>query len=124
MAKILVIDDDPFVRTTIRRILVRAGYDLWVAENGDQGLECFKRDRPDLVITDIIMPEREGIEVIRAIRAIDPAARIIAISGGGRIGAADVLAFAAKFGAREVIGKPFEPSELTDSVARCLGPAA
>lgn len=123
MPKILVIDDDPIVRNTIGRILGRKGYELLFAGDGREGLKLFESEHPDLVITDVIMPEKEGIETIRAMRTLRQDASIIAISGGGRLGNADFLSLAAKFGAREIIPKPFDPSELTDSVARCLEPA-
>lgn len=123
MPKILVIDDDPIVRNTIARILNRAGYDLLVAPDGRQGLALFESEYPEVVITDLIMPEKEGIETIREIRGMRPDAKIIAISGGGRLGNTDYLLMAAKFGAREIIAKPFEPSELIETVSRCLAPA-
>jgi DNA-binding response OmpR family regulator len=122
--KILVIDDDPLIRSLIARVLCDEGYESLVAVNGRQGLKIFDTERPDLIITDIIMPDMEGIETIRELRAINPDVRIIAISGGGRIGNVDYLSMAAKFGAREVICKPFELSELTASVERCLAPRA
>jgi two-component system, chemotaxis family, chemotaxis protein CheY len=124
MSKILVIDDDPTVRKTIGRILDRKGHEVVMAGDGRYGLKLFASEQPDLVITDIIMPEREGLETIRAIQKIAPGAKIIAISGGGRVGNVDFLNMAAKLGAREIIAKPFDPSELTDSVSRCLGGAA
>ena len=77
--------------------------------------------QPDVVITDIIMPDQEGIETIRNIRRLRPDARIIAMSGGGRIGNIDFLSAAALFGAREILAKPFEPRELIERVSRCLG---
>lgn len=120
MSKILVIDDDPTVCQTICRILGRKGYDVVLAHDGRYGLKLFESEQPDLVITDIIMPEREGIETIRAIHKLCPKAKIIAISGGGRVGNVDFLTLAAKLGAREIIAKPFEPGELTSSVSRCL----
>jgi two-component system, chemotaxis family, chemotaxis protein CheY len=121
MAKILVIDDDAMVRDTIVRILARNGHGVVFAGDGRRGLELFESEQPDLVITDIIMPEREGLETIRAIHRLRPEAKIIAISGGGRVGHVDFLTLAAKLGAREIIAKPFDPSELTSSVSRCLG---
>jgi DNA-binding NtrC family response regulator len=123
MSKILVIDDDPAVRKTIGRILDRKGYEVVMADDGRGGLKLFESEQPDLVITDIIMPEREGLETIRAIHKLAPNAKIIAISGGARIGNIDFLAMAAKLGAREIIAKPFDPAELTSSVSRCLSSA-
>ncbi len=124
MPKILVIDDDAAVCDTIARILRGKGHEILFAKDGREGLQLFRSHAPDLVITDIIMPEMEGIETIRAIRGLRPDARIIAISGGGRPGKADYLLMASMFGASEVIGKPFDPAQLIESVARCLGTAA
>ena len=88
MAMILVIDDDD-VREMLSAALENFGYAVIVAPNGDVGLQKFIDERPDLVLTDIIMPESDGIEIIRRIRSIDPGARIAAISGGGeRVNAA------------------------------------
>ena len=121
MQKILVIDDDVLVRDTIVRILERKGYQVLVAGDGARGLRIFRSERPDLVITDIIMPEKEGLETIREIRGESPDAKIIAISGGARIGNMDFLDVAGKLGASEIIPKPFDPAELVNIVSRCLG---
>jgi CheY-like chemotaxis protein len=120
MPKVLVIDDDGLVRDTIVRILARKGYDVIVATDGRRGVQMFCRERPDLVITDIIMPEKEGLETIREIRAVCSDAKIIAISGGARIGNMDFLEMAGKLGASEIIPKPFGPSELLSVVSRCI----
>jgi CheY-like chemotaxis protein len=121
MQKILVIDDDVLVRDTIVRILDRKGYQVLVAEDGARGLRLFRSEHPDLVITDIIMPEKEGLETIRDIRGECPDAKIIAISGGARLGNLDFLQFAGKLGASEMIAKPFDPTDLVQLVSRCLG---
>src|SRR5229473_3264231 len=110
MKKVLVIDDDALVRDTIVRILERKGHTVLVAADGVRGLRMFDREQPDLVITDIIMPEKEGLETIREIRSERPDARIIAISGGARIGNMDFLDVAGKLGASEIIPKPFDPA--------------
>ena len=124
MQKILVIDDDILVRDTIVRILDRRGYQVLVAEDGAHGLRIFRSEHPDLVITDIIMPEKEGLETIREIRSECPDAKIIAISGGARIGNMDFLKFAGKLGAAELIAKPFDPTDLVKTVIRCLNGGA
>jgi DNA-binding response OmpR family regulator len=121
MIKILVIDDERMIRTIAVRILQRADYEIFTAVNGFEGLACFRRERPDLVITDIIMPEREGIETIRHMKRERPDTKIIAMSGGGRLGDADFLSMARELGASDVIRKPFDPRELLDRVAQCLG---
>src|SRR5215469_16659727 len=121
MAKILVIDDDPLVRSTVARVLRHRGYEALLAEDGQKGLKLFQSEAPDLVITDIIMPEREGIETIREMRAARPEVKIIAISGGGRLRNLDLLAMAGKLGADEIVAKPFDAAELVAPVLRCLG---
>lgn len=123
-ASILVIDDDAIVRRTLQEILESEGHRVSCAENGRHGLVAFGRQRPDLVITDIIMPDQEGIETIVHLRKIWPKGPIIAISGGGRIGNVDFLQMAERIGADAILAKPFEPEELLALVARCLGKGA
>jgi DNA-binding response OmpR family regulator len=120
MANILVIDDDPLVVGTIEILLMKAGYTVTVARDGDKGVKAFTKDRHDLVITDIIMPEKEGIETIREIRALSATVPIIAVSGGGRTKNFDFLRIADKVGANEVLRKPFANDQLLTLVARCL----
>jgi CheY-like chemotaxis protein len=123
MAKILVIDDDVIVRETIIQILEDRGYQVVSAEDGKRGIASFRSEKPDLVITDIIMPEKEGIQTITEIRRERPDAKVIAISGGGRIGNTDFLKIAQKLGASDVIAKPFDPDDFLTRVSRCLGEA-
>jgi CheY-like chemotaxis protein len=119
-ARILVIDDDAAVRETLRQVLESAGHAVTCAEDGERGLEAFETARPDLVITDIIMPEREGIATILELRRRRPDRPIVAISGGGRTGGTDFLTMARRLGADAALPKPFELEELLDTVARCL----
>ena len=114
--KILVIDDDYLVRYTLARLLRAKGYEVVTAADGERGMIEFRNAAPDLVITDIIMPEQEGIETIRLMRRERPDAKIIAISGGARIGDLDVLEIARKLGADDVIHKPFDAAELFSRV--------
>jgi DNA-binding NtrC family response regulator len=120
MTKILVIDDDVIVRETIIQILEDRGFQVVSAEDGRRGLAAFRSERPDLVITDIIMPEKEGIQTLTEIRRERPDAKVIAISGGGRIGNTDFLKIAQKLGAADVIAKPFDPDDFLSRVNRCL----
>ncbi len=120
MTTILVIDDDVIVRETIIQILEDCGYRVVSAEDGERALAKFRAERPDLVITDIIMPEKDGMQTIAEIRVERPDVKIIAISGGGRIGNADFLRIARNLGAMDIIPKPFDPDELVSRVGRCL----
>ena len=119
--KVLVIDDDAGMRFTIARILRSGGYEVEMADGGEHGLALFRKDRPDLVICDLIMPHRSGIETIVQIRCESPAMKIIAISGGDQVMNADGLATALESGANEVIVKPFHAEEMLILVATLLG---
>lgn len=110
--RVLVIDDEAGLRMTIRKMLESAGHEVVEAENGRLGLEAYKKQPPDVVVTDIIMPQKEGIETIRDIRAIAPNVRIVAISGGGRNQNMDFLRIAEKLGANATLPKPFRRDEL------------
>jgi CheY-like chemotaxis protein len=122
-ARILLIEDDAAVRLTIQRILQRGGYLVDCAADGALGLAAFAELAPDLVISDLVMPNKEGLEAIRELRALAPACRIVAISGGGRLNNMDLLSYAAQAGADAVLAKPFTPQQLLDVVAKAL-PAA
>src|SRR5436853_1437898 len=97
--KVLIIDDDPLVRYTLSKILTSHGYDVVTAADGERGLAVIADENPAVVITDLIMPEQEGIETIIRIRREYPDVRIIAISGGGRYGNFDMLPMAQTLGA-------------------------
>jgi DNA-binding response OmpR family regulator len=120
MARSLVIDDDHSVRLTIQAILGREGHEVTCAVDGNQGLMMLDRNPPKLMITDLIMPNKERLETIMQIRDRDPATPIIAVSGGDRIGNTDFLKMALKVGAREILPKPFERDDLLAAVRRLL----
>ena len=118
--RVLVIDDDPVARQTLQAILEDGGYSVTCAEDGLRGVSAFHRIRPDVVVTDIVMPEKEGIETIIELRSIWPHGSIIAISGGGRSGNTDYLRLARGLGADAILMKPFEPAELLSCIRSCL----
>ncbi len=120
MARILIIDDEDDLRTTLRQMLEQDGHEVSEATNGAHGLEIFEKDSPDLIITDIIMPEKEGVETIIALQRSAPDLPIIAISGGGRLPAGDCLSMAEKLGAQQTLFKPFRRTELLTAVRDCL----
>jgi DNA-binding NtrC family response regulator len=113
---ILIIDDDAGVSRTLSLILTRAGYQVSTVTSGRKGLELLTNDGFDLVLTDIIMPELDGIEAIRRIRSDHPDLRIIAMSGGGQIDKADFLHMAEVLGADRVIEKPVRSERLLELV--------
>ena len=120
MARILVIDDEELVRFTLKQALEKAGHEVVEATNGNDGIEIYQQSPVDLIITDIIMPQKEGIETIVELRRDDPDVKIIAISGGGRTGTTNYLELAQTFGARHVLRKPFGRQELLDAVQETL----
>lgn len=121
MARILVIDDEDDVRYTVSRMLTRYGHDVAVACDGSEGI-AKQRDTPfDIVITDLVMPEKEGIETIREMRADFPDLPIIAMSGGGRKGTSSYLDVAGFMGAAVMLPKPFIESELIAAIEKAAG---
>jgi len=121
MARILIIDDDNQFRVILRIMLENAGHkDIEAAENGYMGMKLIRNGHFDLVITDIIMPEKEGIETIIEIRKDFPAIKIIAMSGGGKIGPDSYLEMADHLGADRTLAKPFQQSELVNAVQELL----
>lgn len=122
--RILIIEDDDLVRRTVCAMLETAGYETATAENGRQGLEWMREHSVEVVITDIYMPEKEGLETIMELRRLHPAVKIMAISGGGDTGLLTVLGFAEKLGAERVLRKPFSRDELVGMVGELLDSAA
>ncbi len=116
---ILVVEDDDMVIGTLNVLLADDGYGVIAARNGTEGRAAYAENRPDLVITDIIMPNETGISLTASIRRTDPSAKIIAISGSGTIGNTNFLEMAKELGANAAIAKPFDPEELL-SVVRSL----
>lgn len=121
MAVMLVIDDEPLVRKTVRITLERAGHLVVEAENGAAGIRECRSQHFDLVICDILMPEKEGIETIRELRAGHPDMKILAVSGGGRISNIGFLEIATQLGATDSLSKPFDPQDLIAKVDALCG---
>jgi CheY-like chemotaxis protein len=115
----LVIDDDELVRATVTSMLEAAGYEVLQAEDGQQGLKLFQKHPVDLVITDILMPFKEGIETILELRQRNQEVRIIAMTGGGSIGAMPILDAARRLGANAVLSKPFTKADLLETIEKC-----
>jgi CheY-like chemotaxis protein len=119
---ICVIDDDDAVRQTICRILTGAGYAVVEARDGRMGLKAIAETQPAMVITDIVMPNREGIETIMEAKQRFAHIPILAISGGGRMEPDGFLDLAVKLGANDCLAKPFRPQELLGKVVTLLQP--
>lgn len=124
MAKILIIDDEKVVRETLKLIVAGAGHAAHCTNDGREGMKALAEIDPDLVITDILMPEQEGIETIAEVRKYHPDLPIIAISGGGRVGNMDFLTMAERFGATRTLAKPFSPVVLLGIIGELLPKAA
>lgn len=121
MSRILIIDDESHVRKYLRILLQKEGYLTEEAPDGEKGLMLQRKNPADLVITDLIMPEKEGIETIREMKRDFPNVKIIAISGGGRVHTADYLKIAQHIGANRVFPKPFEKNEILAAVRELIG---
>ena len=120
MATILIIDDEKPIRFTVTAMLADEGHEVLEAENGQQGIAVLEDCPVDVVVTDILMPEREGLETIMEIRRRWPDVSVIAISGGGRTGTANYLKMAAELGANATLDKPFTRAELLAELDTCL----
>jgi DNA-binding response OmpR family regulator len=120
MSRVLVVDDDLQVLEVVGEMLRLEGFEVEVASNGCEALRQFRNHRFDLVITDLIMPDKEGLETIAELRTLDRHVPIIAMSGGGRIGPTDYLDTAFQLGADATLAKPFARSELIAAVTRLL----
>ena len=118
MAQILVIDDDVMLQRVLKEILHFLGHEVRQAFDGKEGVRLFRESPPDLVLTDILMPEQDGLQTIRELRRECPEVKIIAMSGGSLFWPEmDSLSCAARFGARHVLRKPFAPDELREALA-------
>lgn len=120
MARILVIDDDARIRLLLRRVLEKDGHQVEEAGDGASGCDKQRTNGFDLVITDIVMPDQEGVETIRVLKREFPKLPIVAISGGGGQGI-DYLAMAKKMGADLVLAKPFGNQDVSAAVVELLG---
>ncbi len=120
MANILVVEDNAQVAKLFRDILTRAGHHAIVAANGNEAILAIGQQAFDLIITDIFMPEKDGLELIREVMAQNPGLKVIAISGGGKTKAPLYLEMAKKLGACRTLNKPFELKELLKAVEETI----
>ncbi len=120
MARILLIDDDPWVIKIFQQILEGEKHEVITASNGQEGLELFRRSAVDLIITDMVMPVKDGLKMIMEIEKESPNVPVIAISGGGVIAPERYLALAESIGTRKTLAKPVSPQELVEAVNAVL----
>lgn len=120
MARILIIDDEPYILMMLKKMLEKVGHEVDMAVNGEEGMELFNKYHADLIITDIVMPEKEGLETIRELKKKHPELKVIAISGGGRVDSKEYLDSARLFGASRIFKKPFKQKEIIGAVEELL----
>lgn len=121
MASILLVDDDAAFRAAAKRALTGAGHTVEEAADGRRALKSLKSAQPDVVVTDIIMPDSDGIELIAALRKAHPGLRVLAVSGRGNMGPLDLLKMASVVGADATLSKPFSGDELLEAVGKLVG---
>ncbi|MBM4131886.1 response regulator [bacterium] len=121
MPRILVVDDEEQIRRILRMTLERAGHEVDTAADGNAAVATYDPARHDLVITDIVMPEKEGIETIQELHQVNADVKIIAISGGGRISPEEYLDWARRFGVHRTFTKPIDRDELLATIAELTG---
>jgi DNA-binding NtrC family response regulator len=117
MAKILVIDDEQGIRDLLDTLLSRKGYDVVLAESGRKGLELFRRERPDVVVLDLKMPEMDGVTVLKQIRSLDSTLPVIILTGAGT---PETEQQVRAMGVTEYVEKEFSLHLLGDSLKRLL----
>lgn len=115
MAKVLVADDAAFMRMRLSNLLRQAGHEVLEANNGFQALEVYEDQKPDLVFMDITMPEMDGIEALKRLRALDPEARVVMCTA---LGQQSMVIEAVKSGAKDFIVKPFQPERVLQAVEK------
>jgi DNA-binding response OmpR family regulator len=120
VARILLIEDNESIRTVLRENLVHSGHTVIEACDGREGLALFRQTGADLVVTDIVMPEKEGLEVLIELRNSQPRVKVIVMSGAGLGGVTDYLATARLLGAAKVLRKPFATSVLLAAIDEVL----
>jgi DNA-binding response OmpR family regulator len=120
VANILIVDDEEMARAGFRKILAREGYEIQEAQDGEEALRILRRGNVDLCVLDIIMPNKDGIEVLRELRAEDNNLPVLAISGGGHADLGLYLRMAKKLGVNATLAKPFGAEELLGVVESLL----
>jgi two-component system, chemotaxis family, chemotaxis protein CheY len=115
--RILIVDDAAFMRMMIRDILSKEGFEIQEATNGQEAVDQYRMVRPDLVTMDITMPEMDGISALKAIRTLDPKAKVLMVSAMGQ---QKLIMEALEAGALDFLVKPFQPTKVVTTVQKCL----
>lgn len=118
--RILIVDDDDSIRMFIRRVLEHHGYDVQEARNGDEGIRAYRSSPPDLVLLDLYMPEKDGLETLRELRQEKPLPKVVTMSGGGPKYDVSILQSARFLGSNSALVKPFTIGELLELVRGML----
>jgi len=121
MSKILIVDDDPEISGLLYKLLSRKNYEVFVASSGADAILIYNANPIDLIITDIVMPEIGGLEVIRIVRGMNETLPIIAMSGGALINSGTYLTMAKQLGAKYAFQKPFDLNEFSMAVKSLIG---
>ncbi|MHC4836823.1 MAG: response regulator [Planctomycetota bacterium] len=124
MGKILIADDDFEIRDSLQKLLQLKGHEVELAKDGLEACKALDADHFDLMVTDIVMPNQEGLESIMQARQKHPDLHLIAMSGGGKARTENYLRMAKTFGAEAIFMKPFSPREMLEKVDELLGDAA
>lgn len=117
MTNVLLIDDDEMVLETFQIILNSDGHDVETAGDGKAGLALCRSQKFDVVVTDVVMPETDGLEVLMTLRKTNPGVKVVVVSGGGRTSAKDYLEMAKMLGADKVLYKPITATDLSEAIA-------
>ncbi len=118
MRKIMVVDDAQFMRVRISKLLVGHGYEVVEAENGNQAVQVYQASKPDAVLMDVTMPEKDGLEALTEIRSLDPRAKVIMLTA---LGQESMVVQAVQAGARDYVVKPFDPDRIMTALQKVLG---
>jgi DNA-binding response OmpR family regulator len=120
--RVLVVDDSVEMLHYLGELVASAGYDVLRANDGDQAIDVLRENRCDLIVLDLFMPNKDGIETLRELSKLSPRPRTLAISGGGRFSAPDTLRVAERLGADSTLAKPFTPKQLLDALKNLASP--
>jgi DNA-binding response OmpR family regulator len=120
--RVLLVEDSAELLNYMGELVASAGYDVLRANDGDKAMEVLRENRCDLMVLDLFMPNKDGIETLRELSKLSPRPRTLAISGGGRFSAPDTLRVAARLGADSTLAKPFTPRQLLDALKDLASP--